>query len=78
MTDHTNANPYYRRGVYRLVTGVFGLFLVGVGICAASFGVGDPFFRIGAGLLIALFGINAVWTAIQAKASWLSKIGPLP
>jgi small neutral amino acid transporter SnatA (MarC family) len=78
MTDHKNANPYYSRGLYRVATGIFGLFLAGVGIYAAFFGVVDPVFRIGVGLLFALIGGNAVWSAIQSKESWLSKIGPIP
>ena len=78
MTDHKNTNPYYSRGSYRVVTGIFGLFLAGVGIYAAFFGVVDPVFRLGGGLLFVLIGGNAVWSAIQSKESWLSKIGPMP
>ena len=78
MSDQNNTTSYYARGFYRLFSGVFGLFLLGVGIYVVFFGVVEPLLRIGAGLLIALLGANAVWSAIQAKASWLSKVGPLP
>jgi small neutral amino acid transporter SnatA (MarC family) len=78
MTDRKNVNPYYSRGLYRVVTGIFGLFLAGVGIYVAFFGVVDPVFRFGGGLLFALIGGNAVWSAIQSKESWLSTIGPMP
>lgn len=78
MTDHKNGKPYYGRGTYRVITGVFGLFLTGVGIYAAFFGVVDPIFRIAGGSLFVLIGGNAVWSAICSKESWLSKIGPLP
>jgi hypothetical protein len=78
MTDRENVNPYYGRGLYRVITGIFGLFLAGIGIYAAFFGVVNPVFRIGVGLLFALLGGNAVWSAIQSKESWLSKIGSMP
>jgi len=40
------------------------------------FGVVDPLICIAAGLGIALVGANALWAAIQAKASWLYNLGP--
>ncbi|SFI17255.1 hypothetical protein SAMN05216206_1735 [Pseudomonas guineae] len=78
MTEPNEAKPYYKHRLYRLASAVFGLFLMGVGLYVLCFGVVDPAWRIGLGLLIALLGINALWAAIQAKAAWLRKLGPLP
>lgn len=76
VTDDQGANRYFSGSVYRVLSGLFGLFLTGLGIYVVFFGVVDPLIRIGAGLLIALLGADAVWSAIQSKQSWLAKLGP--
>lgn len=73
MPDEQSANPYYGRAVYRIVWGVFGLFLTCVGILVVLFGVVGLPIRIGAGLLITLFGANAVWSSILSKPSWAAR-----
>ena len=78
MTDPKNASPYYEGRLYRFFSALFGLFLTGVGIYAVFFGAADSLLRVMVGLLIALLGANMLWSAIQSKVSWLSKIGPLP
>jgi len=78
MTDSKSPNHYYARRLYRVLSTIFGLFLTGVGIYAVFFGVADSLLRILVGLLIILFGANMLWSAIQSKASWLSRVGPLP
>lgn len=74
MTDHQNTNPYYGGHLYRIVWGVFDLFLAGLGIYVVFFGVVTLPIRIGAGLIITLLGANAAWSAIQSKSSWLAKL----
>lgn len=76
MTDHQGINRYYSGAVYRIFSLLFGLFLTGVGIYVVFFGVVDPLIRMFLGFLITLFGVNTVWSAIQARASWLAKLGP--
>ena len=74
MTEHQDANQYCSGAVYRIVWGLFGLFLATLGIYVIFFGAVEPLMRIGVGLLIALFGTNALWSAIQSKPPWLEKI----
>ncbi|MEO8837474.1 MAG: hypothetical protein ABI351_02045 [Herbaspirillum sp.] len=74
MTDHQDRNPYYARTVYRIVWGVSGFFLACLGIFVVFFGVVDLPIRIGMGLVIALLGVDAVWSSIQSKPSWLAKL----
>jgi small neutral amino acid transporter SnatA (MarC family) len=57
---------------------IFGLFLVGVGIYALLFGQTPAPWRIGGGMVLALFGGNMLYAAYRCKPSWLSRIGPLP
>lgn len=76
MADDPDIDRYFSGSVYRVLSGVFGLFLVGVGICVVFFGVVGPLARIGLGLLIALLGAETVWSAIQSRQSWLAKLGP--
>lgn len=76
MTDPQKTPRYYDGRVYRVLSGAFGLFLVVVGIYVVFFGVVDPLICIAMGLGIALVGANTLWAAIQAKASWLFKLGP--
>ncbi len=76
MTDPQNTPRYYDGRVYRVLSGAFGVFLVVVGIYVVFFGVVEPLICLVAGSLIALVGANTLWAAIQAKASWLFKLGP--
>lgn len=76
MTDKHNIKRYYTGCVYRVLCAAFGLFLVVVGIYVMFFGVVDPLICIAMGLGIAVIGANTLWAAIQAKASWLFKLGP--
>ena len=62
----------------RTFVGVFGFFLLCVGIYAVLLGEVSPAWRyLGGGVLCAL-GANAVYGAITGKRPWISKIGPLP
>lgn len=78
MADHHVTKRFYARRVYRVITGVLGLLFSGVGVYVLAFGVVDLPVRMGVGLLIVALGANMLWAAVQAKASWLSKLGPLP
>ena len=77
MADDQNTDRYYSGAVYRCFSLLFGLFLTGVGVYVIFFGVVDLPIRVLLGFFIALFGVNTVWSAIQAKAPWLAKLGPL-
>ena len=76
MSDRSGKD-YYSGTIYRDLSLIFGLFLTGLGVYVVFFGVVEPLIRVGLGLLIAVFGINTVWSAAQSKASWLTKLGPL-
>ena len=76
MKDDQNINRYFSGSIYRILSGLFGLFLTGLGMYVVFFGVVGPLARISVGLLIALLGADAVWSAIQSKQSWLAKLAP--
>lgn len=76
MKDDQNINRYFSGSIYRILSGLFGLFLTGLGMYVVFFGVVSPLARISVGLLIALLGADAVWSAIQSKQSWLAKLAP--
>jgi|GEM_PF-896271 len=62
---------------YRIVTFAFGILFVGLAL--AIFVVSDA--TLGsfvAGVLVGGLGLNAIFSAIRNKVSWLSRIGPLP
>lgn len=76
MKDDQDINRYFSGSIYRILSGLFGIFLAGIGVYVVFFGVVDPLIRIGAGLLITLLGVDTVWSAIQSKQSWLAKLAP--
>lgn len=78
MSPTSDHLPFYARMHYRIVTGVFGLFLFAVGVFALFFADTEPTLRWIAGGVILIFSLNMILSAWRAKESWLSKIGPLP
>lgn len=76
MSDDQGINRYFSGSIYRVLSGLFGLFLTVLGIYVVFFGVVDIFIRIGLGLLIAALGSETVWSAVRSKQSWLAKLGP--
>ena len=78
MTKDQGTNRYFSSGLYRVLSAIFGLFLIGVGIFTVVFGVVVPLYRISLGVLIAVLGAQALWSAIRSKPSWLSQLGPFP
>lgn len=76
MADDQDTNRYFSGGIYRILSGLFGIALTCLGIYVIFFGVVDPLVRTGAGLLIALLGVDAVWSAVQSRQSWLAKFVP--
>ncbi len=74
MKDRQNPNPYFAGGVYRIVWAVTGLLFVGLGICVMFYGVVGLPIRIGAGVLLTLLGLDALWSSFQLKQSWLAKV----
>ena len=77
MKNDKDINRYFSGIIYRLLSGLFGLFLTAVGIYVIFFGVIDPIVRLVIGLLITLLGLETVWSSVQSKQSWLAKLGPL-
>ncbi len=62
----------------RIFVGVFGAFLLGVGIYVLFFGVVPAFWKYLAGAVLAALGANAVLGAFTGNRPWISRIGPLP
>ena len=77
MEQHQGTSRYFSGRTYRILSGLFGLFLAGVGVYAVFYGVIHPLLRAGIGLLIATVGAETVWSAIQGRQSWLARSGPL-
>lgn len=76
MADNQEIDRYFSGSIYRVLSGLFGLFLAVLGVYVVFFGVVDLFIRIGAGLLIATLGAETVWSAVRSRQSWLAKISP--
>lgn len=76
MADKHSIDRHYSGGIYRVLSGLFGLFLLVLGIYVVFFGAVGPLVRLGAGILIALFGAETLWSAIRSKQSWLAQLGP--
>lgn len=68
--------PYYRRPVYRLVTGALGLLLLSAPLYAA-FAQPSTAPHLLAALAIGVAGGNILWAACMGRESWLARIGPL-
>ena len=75
--EHQNTY-YYQGNVYRSLTALMGVLLLGVGIWAAFFTDASLMNRLVAFLIFGTVGANALIAALASKESWISKIGPLP
>lgn len=72
----TDQDPL-KSNTYRLVTGIFGGFLLILGLiilAVSSLSVG----AVIAALVVGGLGAEAIFSAVRNKISLLSKIGPLP
>jgi uncharacterized membrane protein HdeD (DUF308 family) len=78
MQSLRQKGPFYGRKLYRLFSSVFGLFLVGVGVYVLLLPAPKTILQMAAGLVLVLLGLNLFVSALRAKESWLSRIGPLP
>ena len=69
---------FYQGPIYRILSGLFGLILVFLGLYV-SFGLGqlDALRFVGAVVLV-LLGGNMAYSASLGRELWISKIGPLP
>jgi len=78
MKDQRESTPFYARRTYRLFSGLFGAFLVAVGLYALIFATSFSALRVVVGAALVVLGANMARSAYAAKESWLSRIGPLP
>jgi small neutral amino acid transporter SnatA (MarC family) len=78
MKETSRVRPYYARSIYRLASGLFGLFLVGVGVFVLMRATTTAAIRVSGGLVLVLLGGNMVLSSCRGKESWLSRLGPLP
>jgi small neutral amino acid transporter SnatA (MarC family) len=78
MKETSGVRPYYERSIYRLATGLFGLFLVGVGFFVLLRATTPAVIRVTGGLVLVVLGGNMVLSSCRGKESWLSRLGPLP
>ncbi len=76
MTDDPDLNRWFSGRIYRALSGLFGIFLTGLGVYVVFFGVVDPLIRVVLGLIITVLGAETLWSAIQSKQAWLAKLGP--
>lgn len=76
MNEHDH-KPFYARPVYRVMSLLFGLALIGSSLYLL-FGQPARALQIIGALLIMALGVNLLLAAVRARESWLSKIGPLP
>ena len=78
MRDQRDSAPFYARRTYRLVSGLFGTFLICVGLYALLFAGPLTALSIAVGLALVVLGGNMVVAAYSGRESWLSRLGPLP
>ena len=71
-----NIDRYFSGTIYRIFSGLFGIFLIVVGIVVLFIGVVAPILKLIFGVIIILLGAESAWAAIHAKQSWLAKLGP--
>lgn len=76
MAQDHDINRYYRGPIYRVLSGLFGVFLIAIGIYAIFFGVVGVLMRVSLGLLITLLGTDALWSALRSKQAWITRLGP--
>ena len=76
MKNDQNVDRYFSGSIYRILSGLFGLFLTVLGVYVVFFGVVDPLIRIVIGSIITLVGAETVWSSIQSRQSWLARLGP--
>lgn len=78
MDEETRQPGLYKGRGYRLVSTLLGVLFMGAGAYVLFTGLsGDRLQLLGSALLIAL-GAKLVVSGCTGRASWLSKIGPLP
>ena len=70
--------PFYTRRVYRGITLLFGLVLLGVGGYVVLALEHSQWLVTGFGVILLILGVDAVIAAIRGKEPLVSKIGPLP
>ena len=76
MADDQDIKRYFRGTIYRVLSALFGLFLIAVGLYAIFFGVVGLFARVSIGLAITVLGAETVWSSVKSKQSWLAQLAP--
>jgi len=76
--EQQNPDAYAAGPVYRVLSALFGLVLVAVGLYVIGWTEASAALRCGAGLVLVVLGGNALLAAWRGTPSWLSRIGPLP
>lgn len=62
----------------RIFAGLFGLFLLSLGVYVLLLGEVSATWRYIGGLAIVAIGVNAVLGAATGRRPWISRVGPLP
>lgn len=75
--DQREQKPFYAKPTYRLMSGAFSAFLMGVGIYVLLFSGPLTALSVIVGLALVVFGGNMAFTAYFGKESWLSRLGPM-
>ena len=76
MKQNKNIDHYFSGPIYRIFSGLFGIFLIVVGIAVLFVSVVAPILKLIFGVIIILLGAESVWAAIHSKQSWFAKLGP--
>ena len=61
-----NIDRYFSGSIYRIFSGLFGIFLIVVGIVVLFIGVVTPILKLIFGVIIILLGAESAWAAVLA------------
>ena len=78
ISDERQLMKFYQGPIYRILSALFGLALVFLGLYVLL-GLGQlDALRFAGAVALVLLGGNMAYSATRGRESWISKIGPLP
>jgi len=76
--SHDNGAPQRTSTAHRVLTGAMGLIILGSGVYALRLVSSSGRLQLLGSILLIVLGTNMIASALHARESWLSQIGPLP